>query len=65
MNGFPVSSQVLGAMITPAVLISAWGVLNLSTSKLVTRTLGLELSRQKLSACSSFLMVPPTNRPKT
>jgi hypothetical protein len=38
MNGIPVSSEVLGAMITPAVLISASGVLVLSTSNRVGRT---------------------------
>ena len=38
MNGIPLSSEVLGAMITPAVLISASGVLVLSTSNRVGRT---------------------------
>jgi hypothetical protein len=38
MNGIPVPSEVLGAMITPAVLISASGVLVLSTSNRVGRT---------------------------
>ena len=38
MSVFPVSSEVLGAMITPAVLISASGVLVLSTSNRVGRT---------------------------
>ena len=38
MNGIPVSSEILGAMITPAVLISASGVLVLSTSNRVGRT---------------------------
>jgi Protein of unknown function (DUF2721) len=38
MSGIPVSSEVLGAMITPAVLISASGVLVLSTSNRVGRT---------------------------
>jgi hypothetical protein len=32
MSGIPVSSEVLGAMITPAVLISASGVLVLIAS---------------------------------
>ena len=34
----PISSEILGAMITPAVLISACGVLVLSTSNRVGRT---------------------------
>jgi hypothetical protein len=38
MSGMPVSSEILGAMITPAVLISASGVLVLSTSNRVGRT---------------------------
>jgi len=38
MNGIPVSSEILGAMITPAVLVSASGVLVLSTSNRVGRT---------------------------
>jgi len=38
MSGIPASSEVLGAMITPAVLISASGVLVLSTSNRVSRT---------------------------
>jgi hypothetical protein len=38
MGGIPISSEVLGAMITPAVLISAAGVLVLSTSNRVGRT---------------------------
>jgi hypothetical protein len=38
MSGIPVSSEILGAMITPAVLISASGVLVLSTSNRVSRT---------------------------
>jgi hypothetical protein len=38
MGGIPVSSEILGAMITPAVLISASGVLVLSTSNRVGRT---------------------------
>ena len=38
MNGIPVPSEILGAMITPAVLISASGVLVLSTSNRVGRT---------------------------
>jgi hypothetical protein len=33
MNGIPVSSEVLGAMIAPAVLISASGVSVLFTSE--------------------------------
>lgn len=38
MSGIPISSEVLGAMITPAVLVSASGVLVLSTSNRVGRT---------------------------
>jgi Protein of unknown function (DUF2721) len=38
MTGIPINSEVLGAMITPAVLISASGVLVLSTSNRVGRT---------------------------
>jgi hypothetical protein len=38
MSGMLVSSEILGAMITPAVLISASGVLVLSTSNRVGRT---------------------------
>jgi hypothetical protein len=38
MSGMPLSSEILGAMITPAVLISASGVLVLSTSNRVGRT---------------------------
>ena len=38
MTAIPVSSEILGAMITPAVLISASGVLVLSTSNRVGRT---------------------------
>jgi len=38
MSGIPVFPEVLGAMITPAVLISASGVLVLSTSNRVGRT---------------------------
>jgi Protein of unknown function (DUF2721) len=61
MNGIPVSSEVLGAMITPAVLISASGVLVLSTSNRVGRTvdrvraLAAEVERLQMSAES----VPP------
>jgi hypothetical protein len=56
MNGIPVSSEVLGAMITPAVLISASGVLVLSTSNRVGRTidrvrvLATEVERLQMSA---------------
>ena len=38
MSEIPISSEILGAMITPAVLISASGVLVLSTSNRVSRT---------------------------
>ena len=38
MSAIPIGSEVLGAMITPAVLISASGVLVLSTSNRVGRT---------------------------
>jgi hypothetical protein len=38
MTAIPLSSEILGAMITPAVLISASGVLVLSTSNRVGRT---------------------------
>ncbi|MEX0805578.1 MAG: DUF2721 domain-containing protein [Candidatus Binatia bacterium] len=37
-TSIPISSEILGAMITPAVLISACGVLVLSTSNRVGRT---------------------------
>jgi hypothetical protein len=56
MSGIPVSSEVLGAMITPAVLISASGVLVLSTSNRVGRTvdrvrvLAAEVERLQMSA---------------
>jgi Protein of unknown function (DUF2721) len=56
MNGIPVSSEVLGAMITPAVLISASGVLVLSTSNRVGRTvdrvraLAAEVERLQISS---------------
>jgi hypothetical protein len=54
MSGIPVSSEILGAMITPAVLISASGVLVLSTSNRVGRTvdrvraLAVEVERLQL-----------------
>ena len=54
MSGMPVFSEILGAMITPAVLISASGVLVLSTSNRVGRTvdrvraLAAEVERLKL-----------------
>ena len=38
MSSIPIGSEILGAMITPAVLISACGVLVLSTSNRVSRT---------------------------
>jgi hypothetical protein len=56
MTGIPVSSEVFGAMITPAVLISASGVLVLSTSNRVGRTvdrvraLAAEVHRLQISA---------------
>jgi hypothetical protein len=56
MSGIPVPSEVLGAMITPAVLISASGVLVLSTSDRVGRTvdrvrvLATEAERLQVSA---------------
>jgi hypothetical protein len=56
MSGIPVPSEVLGAMITPAVLISASGVLVLSTSNRVGRTvdrvrvLAAEAERLQVSA---------------
>lgn len=59
MSGIPISSEVLGAMITPAVLISASGVLVLSTSNRVGRTvdrvraLETEVERLQLSTESA------------
>ena len=59
MSGIPISSEVLGAMITPAVLISASGVLVLSTSNRVSRTvdrvraLGAEVERLQVSTESA------------
>ena len=55
MNAIPISSEILGAMITPAVLISACGVLVLSTSNRVGRTvdrvrsLAAEVERLQMS----------------
>src|SRR5918996_4294346 len=55
MTAIPVSSEILGAMITPAVLISASGVLVLSTSNRVGRTvdrvraLAAEVERLQIS----------------
>jgi hypothetical protein len=55
MTGIPINSEVLGAMITPAVLISASGVLVLSTSNRVGRTvdrvrvLAAEVERLQIS----------------
>jgi hypothetical protein len=63
MNGIPVSSEVLGAMITPAVLISASGVLVLSTSNRVGRTvdrmrvLAAEVERLQMSAESNSPLI--------
>lgn len=58
MNGIPVSSEVLGAMITPAVLISASGVLVLSTSNRVGRTVDRVRS---LAAEAERLQLSPGN----
>jgi Protein of unknown function (DUF2721) len=58
MTGIPINSEVLGAMITPAVLISASGVLVLSTSNRVGRTvdrirvLAAEVERLQISDIS-------------
>jgi hypothetical protein len=58
MSGIPINSEVLGAMITPAVLISASGVLVLSTSNRVGRTvdrvrvLAAEVERLQSSGAS-------------
>jgi hypothetical protein len=55
MNAIPISSEILGAMITPAVLISSCGVLVLSTSNRVGRTvdrvrsLAAEVERLQMS----------------
>jgi Flp pilus assembly protein TadB len=55
MTPVPISSEILGAMITPAVLISACGVLVLSTSNRVGRTvdrvrsLAAEVERLQMS----------------
>jgi hypothetical protein len=55
MSSIPISSEILGAMITPAVLISACGVLVLSTSNRVGRTvdrvraLAAEVERLQMS----------------
>ena len=60
MSSIPISSEILGAMITPAVLISASGVLVLSTSNRVSRTvdrvrsLAAEVERLQMSP-ESFL----------
>ena len=64
ISGIPMNSEVLGAMITPAVLISASGVLVLSTSNRVGRTVDrvralaaeverLQSSRESASASES------------
>ena len=56
MNAFPAAAEVLGAMITPAVLISAAGTLILSTSNRLgrvvdrVRVLAAEAERLALSA---------------
>jgi hypothetical protein len=63
MGGIPISSEVLGAMITPAVLISAAGVLVLSTSNRVGRTvdrvraLTSEVQRLQISSESASASV--------
>jgi hypothetical protein len=70
MNGIPVSSEVLGAMITPAVLISASGVLVLSTSNRVGRTvdrvrvLAAEVKQFEISAesCSARTRINDSRR---
>ena len=55
MSSIPIGSEILGAMITPAVLISASGVLVLSTSNRVSRTvdrvrsLAAEVERLQMS----------------
>ncbi len=55
MSSIPIGSEILGAMITPAVLISACGVLVLSTSNRVSRTvdrvrsLAAEVERLQMS----------------
>jgi hypothetical protein len=56
MSSIPIGSEILGAMITPAVLISACGVLVLSTSNRVSRTvdrvraLAAEVERLQMSS---------------
>jgi hypothetical protein len=63
MNGIPVSSEVLGGMITPAVLISASGVLVPSTSNRVgraidrVRVLAAEVERLQMSAESVSTLI--------
>jgi Protein of unknown function (DUF2721) len=63
MGGIPISSEVLGAMITPAVLISASGVLVLSTSNRVgrivdrVRALTAEVQRLQISPESASASV--------
>ena len=58
MNSFPTAAEVLGAMITPAVLISAAGTLILSTSN----RLGRVVDRVRVLAAEAeqlTLSVPP------
>lgn len=60
MSGIPVSSEILGAMITPAVLISPSGVLVLSTSNRVSRT--VDRVRSLSAKPSAYQSLPRTTR---
>jgi len=66
MSGIPVPSEVLGAMITPAVLISASGVLVLSTSNRVGRTVDrvrvLAAEVERLQVCPDDLSTGGSKR---
>jgi hypothetical protein len=66
MSGIPISSEVLGAMITPAVLISASGVLVLSTSNRVGRTVdcvrALAAEVERLQVSTDYISVSKAKR---
>ena len=63
MSAFPAAAEVLGAMITPAVLISAAGTLILSTSnrlgRVVDRVRVLAKEAEQLAALSAPPLDPP------
>jgi hypothetical protein len=61
MNAIPAPSEILGAMITPAVLISASGVLVLSTSNRIGRT--VDRVRVLAAAVERLQMTPESVSP--